>query len=196
MGDGANLVLRRSYPIVPRKPREELAGGVHHVYARGNNREPIFGDDGDCQVYLVILRGVIAVYGWRLLSYCLMTNHVHLIVETPYPNLGAGVQRLHGHYGRHFNRRYGRSGHVFKRPYGVSRIKDDVQFLTAVSYVAFNPVAADLCSRPEDWLRSSHAETLGLRSDEWVDVGRLLHYLEAWGGNALQTYAAAVGARN
>jgi hypothetical protein len=70
-----------------------------------------------------------------------------------------------------------------------------VQFLTAVSYVAFNPVAAGLCSRPEDWLRSSHAEILGLRDNGWVDVGRLVDYLEAWGGDALQTYAGAVDAR-
>jgi putative transposase len=168
---------------------------VHHVFARGNNRELIFVDDGDCQIYLVILRGVVAVYGWRLLTYCLMTNHVHLIVETPYPNLGAGMQRLHGHYGRHFNRRYDHSGHVFKRPYGVSRIKDDIQFLTAVSYVAFNPVAAQLCARPEDWLRSSHAATLGLRDDALVDVTRLRDYLDVWGGDALQTYAGAVDGR-
>ncbi|MFL5841561.1 MAG: transposase [Thermoleophilaceae bacterium] len=158
---------------MPRKCREEVAGGVYHVFARGVRRRPIFLDDGDCQVYLVILRGVIAVFGWRVLSYCLMTNHVHLVIETPYPNLARGMQRLHGHYGRHFNCRHERSGHLFERRYGRNPIEDDVQLHATLAYVAANPVDAGLCLRPEDWRRSSYAASIGVRDDYCVDLERL-----------------------
>jgi putative transposase len=143
------------------------------VFARGVKRLPVFLDDGDSQVYLVILRGVIAVFGWRVLSYCLMTNHVHLVIETPYPNLARGMQRLHGHYGQHFNRRHARSGHVFERRYGHNLIEDDAHLHAALAYVAANPVDAGLCARQEDWRRSSYAASIGVRDDYWVDLARL-----------------------
>jgi REP element-mobilizing transposase RayT len=178
-----------------RKSRREIAGGVNHVYDRGHNRRALFLDDGDFQVYLTILRGVVAVYGWRILSYCLMTNHVHVVVETPYPNLGAGMQRLHGHFGAHYARRYDHSGAVFSRPYKSTLIKSDAQLLTTVSYVAHNPVAAGLCARAEDWRRSSHAALAGIRPDPYVDCARLDSFLESWGQDPRRTYLNAVEAR-
>jgi putative transposase len=164
---------------VPRKPRQEFAGAMHHVFARGNNKQTIFSDDGDCQVYLVLLKGVVAVYGWSVLSYCLMTNHVHLVVLTPYPNLGSGMQRLHGHYGRYYNRRHQRSGHLFTRPYGVKGIASDRQLLATLLYIARNPVDAGLCAAPPDWLRSSHAASIGLADDPCLDLDCLHAYFPA-----------------
>jgi putative transposase len=158
---------------MPRKPVEEAAGAIYHVFARGVNRHPIFHDDGDCQVYLVTLRGVVAVFGWHVLAYCLMTNHVHLVIETPYPNLSRGMQRLHGHYGRHVNRRYDRPGHVFERRFGRNPIKDDAQLRATLAYVVNNPVEAGLCARPEDWRRSSYAASIGARDDYCINIERL-----------------------
>src|SRR3954454_20748947 len=99
---------------MPRKPRVELAGGVHHVYARGNAREDIYRDDVDRRMYLHTLGREVARWKWRCLAYCLMSNHVHLLLETPEPNLGRGMQRAHGTYARLFNRRHARVGHVFQ----------------------------------------------------------------------------------
>src|SRR4051794_5857062 len=92
-------------------------------------------------------------YGWRLLGFCLMPNHVHLIIETPEPNLGAGMQWLHSLYAVTFNERHGRrgEGHVFQGPYGSKRILDDLYFLRVAAYVLGNAPAAGLCARPEDW---------------------------------------------
>jgi REP-associated tyrosine transposase len=95
---------------MPRKPRREEAGAFHHVWARGDNREVVFRDNGDRQVLLVVLKGVVDLCQWQLLAYCLMGNHFHLVVMTPVPNLGYGMQRLNSTYGTHVNRRYGRSG--------------------------------------------------------------------------------------
>jgi REP element-mobilizing transposase RayT len=151
---------------VPRRSRTEAEGAIHHVYSRGNDRDSVFRDDADRQVYLVILKGVVLVYDWRILAFCLMGNHVHLIVKTRHANLGAGMQRLHGHYGRMFNRRYDRSGHVFKRPYGAVLIETERQLAAALGYVTENPVKANLCGTAGDWPWSSAATAgwvLGVR---------------------------------
>ena len=99
---------------MPRRPREELADAIHHVYARGNDRRAIYLDDGDRAAYLAMLGRVVVMKGWRCLAYCLMDNHVHLLIETPEPNLGSGMQRLHGLYAQSHNERHGRSGHLFQ----------------------------------------------------------------------------------
>ena len=88
---------------MPRKPREEVAGGVYHVYARGNRREAIFLDDEDRWSYLEMFGSVAVELAWQPLAYCLMTNHVHHLIELTEPNLGAGIKIAHGQYARHFN---------------------------------------------------------------------------------------------
>src|SRR3954464_6892704 len=106
--------------------------------------------------FWVILKGVVALYRWRLHAFCLMTNHVHLVIQTPEPNLGDGMQRLLGTYGKFFNWRYERPGHVFTRPFKSERIKDERQLVAAVEYCAENPVRAGLCDSTTDWRWSSH----------------------------------------
>ena len=103
---------------------------------------------------------------WSCLAYCLMHNHIHLLVETPQPNLGAGMQRLHGLYAQTFNKRHKRCGHLFQGRYGGDRVRTDEQLLTAARYIALNPVEAGLCERPDEWPWSSHAGVL-----EWGGAG-------------------------
>jgi REP element-mobilizing transposase RayT len=167
---------------VARPLREEVEGGVYHVYARGNNRGLIFGDDDDRFLYLALLGGVTLAQRWHCLAYCLMPNHVHLLVELRECNLGRGMQRLHGAYAREFNDRHGRSGHVFQGRYGSESVRDDGQFLTVVRYIAMNPVEAALCARPEDWRWGSYGTVVDQAAPGWLDTNRLLEYFAAWGG--------------
>ncbi len=78
--------------------RVEMAGGVYHVTSRGDGREAIFLDEDDRQQFLTVLRHTLARFGWRCLAYCLMTNHYHLVLETPEPNLARGMRQLNGVY--------------------------------------------------------------------------------------------------
>jgi putative transposase len=178
---------------VPRKPREEIPGGVHHVYARGNDRRLIYLDDADRWTYLALLGRVGRRMRWRVLAYCLMDNHVHLLVETPEANLGAGMQRLHGAYAQIFNARHGRDGHVFQGRFNAVPARDDGQLWLAAAYIARNPVAAGLTSRPDGWTWSSHG---ALASDGgapgWLDHDRLLAYFGGLGGDPAARYAEAV----
>lgn len=176
---------------MPRPPRDEVEGGIYHVFARGNDRRDIYLDDADRETYLALLGRVTLRQRWRCLAYCLMPNHLHVLLETPQANLGAGMQRLQGLYAQIFNERHGRSGHVFQGRYGSARITTDEQLWTVAAYVAVNPVRAGLCERPEHWRWSSHSATIGGRdSPRWLDVRRLLSHFEGLGGDPSQRYAA------
>jgi putative transposase len=174
---------------VSRKPRSELEVGPFHVFARGNDKRVIYRDDGDRRMYLRILRSTVGHCRWRLLAYCLMNNHVHLLLETREPNLGAGMGRLHGSYAQRFNLRHGSSGHVFQGRFGAERINTDEQLWTAAVYIAMNPVEAGLCRRPDDWPWSSHSMTLSGTAPDWIDTTHLLKYFAAAGGDGRRRYA-------
>lgn len=180
---------------MPRKPREEVEGGIFHVYARGNDRRLVFLDDVDRRRYLAMLGVVVGRTGWYCLAYCLMDNHVHLLIETPLRNLGVGIQRLHSHYAILFNRRHRTSGHLFQGRYGAVRAVTDAQLYTAAVYIACNPVEAGICDRPEAWEWSSHAVTLGAHGEPWVADLRLLSYFAPYGGDARERYREMVDER-
>jgi REP element-mobilizing transposase RayT len=173
--------------------REDVEGAVQHVYARGNDRQQIFFGEADRLRYLDLLAQTVVRARWRCLAYCLMDNHLHLLVETPEATLGVGMQRLQGTYAQTLNRKYGRCGHVFQGRYGSRRIADDKQLWTTVRYIALNPVVAGLVSAAHDWRWSSHAAVLGGDEPRWLDVGRLLSYFSGTGGEPLLRYREVVG---
>ena len=175
-----------------RRPREEVEGGVFHVFARGNDKRVVFLDDLDRRMYLGTLRSAVEDCCWRLLAYCLMENHVHLLIETPKVNLGDGMRWLHGTYAGAFNKRHDRSGHLFQGRYGSVRIKTDEQLWTVAVYIAMNPVVAGLCPRPEDWPWSSHSMVLSGTAPDWLDAPRLLENFAAAGGDGRRRYADMV----
>jgi putative transposase len=174
---------------VPRKLRGEVEPGLYHVYARGNDKRLIYRDDRDRRTYLRLLRGTVKHFRWRSLAYCLMDNHVHLLLETREPNLATGMKRLHGLYAQEFNSRHGRSGHLFQGRYGSERITTDEQLWTTAVYIAMNPVEAGLCARPTDWPWSSHEMVLSGTAPDWIDTPRLLEYFAAAGGDGRRRYA-------
>src|SRR6266404_5029199 len=106
-----------------------MVGGVYHVTSRGDGREAIFLDEDDRQQFLTVLRHTLAWFGWRCLVYCLMTNHYHLVLETPEPNLARGMRQLNGVYTQRCNRRHGRVGHVLQGRYKAMVVQKDAHLL-------------------------------------------------------------------
>ena len=166
---------------------------MHHVSARGNRKDSLFLDERDRRLYLRLLEHAVSRYEWLCLCYCLMGNHIHLLIETPRPNLGMGMQWMHGHYGAHLSRRLERPGHAFQGRYDAKRVKDDAQMWQTVQYVARNPVKAGLCAEPGEWEWSSHRGMVDGTTPAWVARGRLLEYFEGLGGVPAERYAALVG---
>ena len=102
---------------MPRKPRVWYPGAVYHITSRGNRRSDIFLDDQDRLRYLRFLEQTKQLYFFELHSYCLMTNHVHLLLETKKHSISPIMQKLNSRYAMSFNKRYNREGHLFQGRY-------------------------------------------------------------------------------
>lgn len=179
---------------MPRPPRVQLEGGIYHVYARGAVKQTIFADNRDRRKYLETLWRVIGQTSWRCLGYCLMGTHMHLLIETPTPNLAKGMQRLQGAYAHAFNRRHAKAGHVFGARYGATLIKNDPHLWVTVSYIDRNPVEAGFCKTPAGWPWGSHAAIAAGVTPPCVDVPRLLSFFSAMGGDPRERYLQYVAA--
>ena len=134
---------------MPRSMRFEYAGAVYHVMCRGDRREAIFRDGDDYGCFLDTLAEVCVRTGFRIHAYALMGNHYHLLLETPEPNLVAGMRWFQGTYTQRFNRRYRVSGHLFQGRYKAIPVdaEDDGHFRTLSTYIHLNPARARLLDR-------------------------------------------------
>ncbi len=164
-----------------RKLRIQYPGAVYHVMNRGDRRESIFHDDDDRQRFIETLGEACGKTGWQVHAYCLMPNHFHLVLETPQPNLVAGMKWFLGTYTGRFNRRHKLFGHLFSGRYKALIVDSATPgyLKTACDYVHLNPVRARLLG-PEGLLRSyrwsSYREYLkrASRRPAWLRVDRLL----------------------
>jgi REP element-mobilizing transposase RayT len=166
---------------VPRKLRLEYRGAIYHVMNRGDRREDIFRDDKDRQCLLFTLGQACQKTRWQVHAYCLMSNHFHLVVETPEANLVGGMKWLLGVYTKRFNIRHKGCGHLFAGRYKALMVDGSGSgYLRAVSdYVHLNPARARLV-RPkaplESFLWSSYGEYLKAPKERpfWLRVDRVL----------------------
>ncbi len=143
-------------PLMARPLRIEYPGAVYHVIARGNNRQAIFADDHDRTTYLQKLVYYCTEKEVRLLGYCLLSNHLHLLLETPQGNLSKLMQPLQTSFTLSFNRRHRQSGHVFEQRYKALVVDRDNYLVHVSRYIHLNPVAAKLVQRPQDYPWSSY----------------------------------------
>jgi putative transposase len=148
---------------MPRGPRIVAAGATYHLTARGNRRQPIFVDDDDRQLFLRILGDVAQRHRWRCGAYCLLSNHFHLLIETPVAaeDLACGMHRLNGRYAQWFNDRHEFVGHLFQGRFGSILIEREAHLLEVARYVFLNPVRAGVCELPDQWPWSSYRATIG-----------------------------------
>lgn len=148
--------------FMARPPRLQIAGGIYHLTARGNRRQPIFLDDDDRRKFLEIVGIVVEKRGWHCHAYCLMPNHYHLLVKTPTPDLSAGMQHLNSRYAEWFNWRHELGGHLFQGRFHSVLVESDWHLLELARYLVLNPVRAQLCTEPAEWPWSSYGSALGI----------------------------------
>ncbi|HXH90018.1 MAG TPA: transposase [Thermoanaerobaculia bacterium] len=151
--------------------RLEFADALYHVTSRGNERRPIFRTIRDRQQFLLFLGIAVKRFGWSLTAWVLMTNHYHLVMQTPDPNLSKGMHWLNSRYANWFNRTHGRCGHLFQGRFKALLVDREAYFAEVLRYVVLNPVRANLCARPEEYRWSSYRSTAGLEiAPDWLDV--------------------------
>ena len=152
---------------------------MYHVTSRGDRREDIYHDDADRQAWLGVLAQVCKRFNWTVHAYCLMSNHYHLLVETPDANLSAGMRQLNGVYTQLTNRAHGRVGHVFQGRFKAIVVDKDNYLLELARYVVLNPVRAGMVQDPGQWPWSSYSAMLApgwMPGADWLATDKLLAY--------------------
>jgi putative transposase len=164
---------------MPRKARAEVEGGLYHIITRGNNRGQIFNSPADYEKFLALLTVQKLKLPFFLYAYCLMSNHVHLLIERQANAVGRIMQRLLTGYAQYYNRRYRRVGHLLQGRYKAILCQSDRYLSELVRYIHLNPVRARMVNQPEDYAYSSHRIYLGMESTGIVDVDPVLRHFGA-----------------
>ena len=141
--------------------RLEYPGALYHVTSRGNARAKIFVDDSDHRAFLDVMSFVVKRFNWLCHAYCLMSNHYHLLIETPEANLSRGMRQLNGIYTQKFNWKRHRSGHLLQGRYKAILVDKDEYLLELARYLMLNPVRAGMVISPEEYAWSSYRATIG-----------------------------------
>lgn len=154
-----------------RQPRVIVPGLPHHIVQRGHNRQPVFIEEQDFVYYLSNLREWKEALGLKVYSYCLMSNHVHLVVKasdelSAIPEL---MKRLAARQTRYVNAKECRSGSLWEGRYKISPVDTEAYLLACCRYVELNPVKAEMVLSAEDYPWSSYAARIGKEVVDWLD---------------------------
>lgn len=170
---------------MPRKKRVWYPGAVYHIMTRGNRRSDVFKDEEDYQVYLTVLRQTMEKYTYILYTYCLMTNHIHLQIETKDIEIWKIMGYINSNYTKYFNNKYNVVGHLFQGRYRAELIESDAYNLQTSRYIHLNPVKASMVDVPLEYKWSSYGVYMGQAKSEIVTDEKILSYFK---DNSRQLY--------
>jgi putative transposase len=162
---------------MPRQPRLDVPGALHHIMVRGNNKANIFSDDQDRNKFLQrlgenIIEAKCSIYAWVLMS-----NHVHILFKSGKKGISAVMRKLLTWYGVYYNRRHKRTGHLFENRYKSILCEEDRYLLALIRYIHLNPLRAGMVQTLEDLDRyhwSGHSVVMGKNECPWMDTDYVL----------------------
>lgn len=163
---------------MPRKERSRSDDGLYHVMLRGINRQQVFLEPEDYELFLGVLRECKALSGFSLYAYCLMGNHIHLLIRTEAEDISTTMKRIGIRFVQRINRRYGRTGHLFQDRYKSEIVRDNGYFLNLIRYIHQNPVKAGLAVNAADYSHSSYHGYINPGADQLTDTGLLYSIID------------------
>ncbi|WP_313805024.1 transposase [Cytobacillus sp.] len=159
-----------------RKHRSFFPGAKYHITSRGIRRMALFHDDQDREYYLTLLAETKERHPFHLHTYCLMTNHIHLQIETIDTPTGVIMRQLHNTYAKYFNKRNDFTGHVFENRYGAEWIDNAKYELDVSKYIHLNPLKAGIISNLEDYPWSSYRAYILNEENPLLNKTQILSY--------------------
>jgi REP element-mobilizing transposase RayT/DNA-binding transcriptional ArsR family regulator len=159
---------------MPRQARKKSESGVYHVILRGINKQVIFEDEQDNLFFLSALSRYKQTCAYQILAYCLMNNHVHLVIQTRQNPLGSIIRRIAGKYSYWYNNKYQRVGHLFQDRYLSEPIDSDAYLLNVIRYVHQNPLVAQMVRSTSEYRFSSYNDYLKSDAETLTDTELLL----------------------
>jgi REP element-mobilizing transposase RayT len=173
--------------------RIEYPGAFYHVTSRGNERRDIYKSQKDREKFLSYLESAVVRYGAVIHGYCLMSNHYHLLLETPAGNLSRIMRHINGAYTTYFNVKRKRAGHLFQGRYKAILVEADEYAAELSRYIHLNPVRATMVARPDEHPWSSYRFYIGQsRAPEWLKTDFILDYFGEDNATAHKRYRAFV----
>jgi REP element-mobilizing transposase RayT len=146
---------------MPRKTRILYENAIYHVYVRGNCKKVIFKDNSDFETFFNICNFALMSYDFLIISYCLMTNHYHLLIQTPNADLPKIMKVINQVYANYFNTKYSEVGYVFQGRYGAKVVEEESYLCNLISYINLNPYEAGLVDDLKNWQWSSYKSIMG-----------------------------------
>ena len=143
---------------MPRSARKKSSSGIYHIILRGINKQRIFEDDEDNLYFLEMLKTYKDISGYELYAYCLMSNHLHLLIKEGEEPLSIAFRRIGASFVYWYNRKYSRSGHLFQDRFKSEPVETDEYFLTVVRYIHQNPLKAGIVKEVQEYPWSSYRE--------------------------------------
>ncbi len=175
---------------MPRAKRVESETGIYHVLLSGINKQTIFKDEEDNEQFLVTVNQFKKQSGYQLLAYCLMGNHIHLLMKTEGEALGQVFRRIGASFVYWYNRKYDRMGHLFQDRFKSEVVETDNYLLTCLRYIHQNPVKAGIVEDIESYVWSSYLEYLGIINDHHVDKDYVLKLFDEDRAKAVADFKA------
>ena len=173
-----------------RQLRVEYPGAHYHVKSRGNQKQPIFLSDDDRRLFLACLADAHEKFGAVIHAYCLMTNHYHLMVETPRAGLSRIMHLINTRYSIYLNAKHGRCGHPFQGRFKAIVVEAEPYAQVLSRYIHLNPVRAGIVSLPQEYEWSSFREYLDLRREPpWMTTAFVLSLFDGRPERARAIYA-------
>lgn len=171
---------------MPRVPRKKGKSGIYHIVMRGINRQIVFEDEEDSNKFIKTLQKYKDICGYRLHAYCLMGNHVHLLLKEGKEPLETVMRRICGSYVLWYNKKYSRVGYLFQDRFKSEPVEDNVFYLTVLRYIFQNPVKAGIVTRIENysWTNYSHY----LEGNPWTDIGFALELFDTDRASAVRKF--------
>lgn len=145
---------------MPRIARKKSKSGIYHVMLRGINKQLIFEEEEDCEKYLQVLELCQEKGTFKLKAYCLMGNHLHLLIQEENESLEQIFKRIGVRYVYWYNIKYNRTGHLFQDRFKSEPVDDDSYFLTVLRYIHQNPMKAGMCEEGLQYKWSSYQDYL------------------------------------
>jgi REP element-mobilizing transposase RayT len=179
---------------MPRQAREKDKFCIYHVIQRGNNKGEIFIADRDRGKFIEILARMKSKYNFLVYAYCLMSNHIHLVIDDNGNDISRLIKSVNVSYALYFNKKYKRVGHLFQDRFKSEIITNDRYLLQVSKYIHNNPVKANMVIAPEEYYWSSYNIYLGRMENKYdlVDTTKILGLISDNTGRAAKQYALYV----
>lgn len=179
---------------MPRQAREKDKFCIYHVIQRGNNKGEIFIADRDRGKFIEILARMKSKYNFLVYAYCLMSNHIHLVIDDNGNDISRLIKSVNVSYALYFNKKYKRVGHLFQDRFKSEIITNDRYLLQVSKYIHNNPVKANMVIAPEEYYWSSYNIYLGRMENKYdlVDTTKILGLISDNTGKAAKQYALYV----